>query len=181
VSNRFAVSVVGRIATDPALTHTDSGKQLATFRLAVEDRQPDGGGGWETRQTVFHDVAAWGRLAEITGEQLRRGDAVVVAGTLKFDTYQRDDGQQRTRAEIVADAIGPDLRLASVTIDRAARTPAAAAQRTQSANQAAQAAASTAGSTRPVASTPEPPPARHVSPAPPMAAPAGRTSGPPGI
>lgn len=180
MSNRFAVSVVGRIATDPALTQTDSGKQLATFRLAVEDRQPAADGRWETRQTVFHDVAAWGRLAEIAGEQLRRGDAVVVAGTMKFDTYQRDDGQQRTRTEIVAEAIGPDLRLAKVSIDRSGRTPAAAAARDTT-----QRTKNTPAVEQPTASTaPEPHPSgsargtqeSYVSLAPELARPAGRTT-----
>lgn len=122
MSNRFPVSVAGRLATDPTL-YTSAAAQRATFRLAVDDRQQGPEGHWETRQTVFHDVAAWGRLAEIAVEQLRRGDAVVIAGTLKFDTYEKE-GIERTRSEIVAEAIGPDLRLASVTIDRRDRTAA---------------------------------------------------------
>lgn len=123
MSNRFPVSVTGRLATDPSLS-TATASPLVKFRLAVDDRRQAPDGSWETRQTVFHDVAAWGRLAEVAADQLRRGDAVVVAGTLKFDTYQQD-GKERTRSEIVADAIGPDLRLSTVTIDRTARGAAA--------------------------------------------------------
>ena len=63
MSNQFPMSVAGRIATEPELSTGQSGTRAA-FRLAVDDRVRDSSGHWLTAQTVFHDVVAWGHLAD---------------------------------------------------------------------------------------------------------------------
>lgn len=126
MSNRFPVSMAGRIATDPEMRFTQSGQAVARFRLAVEDRQQNGRGNWETTQTIFHTVTAWGRLAENTVDQLRKGDPIVVAGDLRFRTYQTPEGDRRTATEVNATTLGPDLRLATVEVDRERRNSRAA-------------------------------------------------------
>jgi len=121
MSNRFPLSVAGRIATDPELSTGQSGSRTA-FRLAVDDRVRDPSGHWSTAQTVFHDVVVWGRLAEAAAEQLAKGDPIVLSGEIRYRTWTADDGTIRTSSAIHADALGPDLRLARVQVDRE-RTP----------------------------------------------------------
>lgn len=126
MSNRFPVSMAGRIASDPEMRFTSSGQAVARFRLAVEDRQQNGRGNWETVQTIFHTVTAWGRLAENTVDQLRKGDPIVVAGDLRFRTYKTPEGDRRTATEVNATTLGPDLRLSTVSVDRTGRNSRAA-------------------------------------------------------
>lgn len=118
MSNRFPMSATGRIATDPAIVTGPSGQPRAEFRLAVDDRVRDENGHWSTKQTVFHDVVAWGHLAEATTAHLTKGDAVVVSGEIRYRTWITDDGSSRTASAIHADALGPDLRFNVVQIDR---------------------------------------------------------------
>ena len=76
-------------------------------------------GEWETAQTIFHDVVAFGRLAERTFGTLHVGDAVIAHGEFRFRSYEDAAGTNRTGASFVASRIGPDMLLADVTVARA--------------------------------------------------------------
>lgn len=90
-----------------------------SFRVAVEDRvRNDTTGEWEKSQTVFHDVLAFGKLAERAADTLRTGDAVIAQGEFRFRSYTDRDGQNRTGTSFVATRIGPDLLLADIQIQR---------------------------------------------------------------
>lgn len=104
------VTLVGRLAADPTLRQTNSGKYVTTLRVACNDRKKDDQGNWVDGDSVFIDVTVW-RAAEAVSK-LAKGTEVLAVGTLKQRTYEKD-GQQRTAYEIVADYIGTALRDAS--------------------------------------------------------------------
>lgn len=122
MSNSFAISTPGRVATEPTLRYGDDARPRVYFRLAVDDMTRDTTGEWVKRQAVFHDVVAFGKSAERYAAALTVGDPIVVAGDLRFNTYTAKDGEERTGSQVVATAIGPDLRMCDVTIDRTRRT-----------------------------------------------------------
>ena len=67
MGNTFDAYLAGRIATEPTLGTTKDGRPWTKFRLAVDDRMRSAETGeWEKAQTIFHDVVAFGRLAERT-------------------------------------------------------------------------------------------------------------------
>lgn len=96
------VQLIGRLTTDPKPEQTTGGTSVAKFRLAV-DRRPAAGG--EDRGSVFVDVTAYARLAEVVVEHCGKGRQVAVGGRLEHETWTTEDGTNRQRHLIVADSI----------------------------------------------------------------------------
>lgn len=103
------VALSGNLTGDPELRITQSGAAVASFSLAVSD------GTKEQPSTSFYDVSCWRSLAENVVETLSKGVRVNVIGTLKQRTWETD-GNKRSKVEVVAEAVGPDLRWAICTI-----------------------------------------------------------------
>src|ERR1044072_4981695 len=106
------VTVIGNVTRDPELRFTPSGQAIATFGLAVNRR-------WQNRQTQeweeavsFFDVTAWAQLGETGGDSLSKGTRVVVTGRLDQRSWETQDGEKRSKVEIVADEVAPSLRWA---------------------------------------------------------------------
>ncbi len=113
-----SVTLVGNITRDPELRFTPSGQAVATFGLAVNRRwQNRQTNEWE-EQTSFFDVKCWAQMAENVAESLGRGSRVVVAGRLEQRSWETDQGDKRSKVEVVADEIAPSLRWATAQITR---------------------------------------------------------------
>lgn len=89
-----SVCLVGRI-TEPEVRTTTTGKEVATFRIAV-------GRGDDTQ---WFSVAAWGKSAEFVGSYLGKGRLVAVEGRLQARKYTASDGSNREVVEIVANNV----------------------------------------------------------------------------
>lgn len=133
------ITIVGNLTRDPELRYTPNGAAVANFGVAVNDRKRVGGTDkWEDDPSFF-DVTAWDELAVNASESLGRGNRVIVTGKLKQRSWETTEGDKRSKVEIIADAIGPDLRWATAAVTRtekkdgngqakpAARRPARAA------------------------------------------------------
>jgi single-strand DNA-binding protein len=97
------VILVGRLAQDPEVRYTQSGKAVASFTLAVNRF---GGGQNQGQNTAdFVPIVAWERLAETCGNNLTKGQKVLVDGRLQIRSYEANDGQKRRVAEVVAQSI----------------------------------------------------------------------------
>lgn len=112
------VTLVGNVTRDPELRFTPSGQGVASFGLAVNRR-------WQNRQTneweeavSFFDVVAWGTLGENVSESLTKGTRVMVTGRLDQRSWDTQEGEKRSKIEIVADEIGPSLRWATVSVTK---------------------------------------------------------------
>jgi single-strand DNA-binding protein len=112
------VTLTGNITRDPELRFTPSGQAVATFGLAVNRR-------WNNRQTnqqeeatSFFDVVSWGQLAENVTESLSKGTRVVVTGRLDQRSWETQEGDKRSKVEVVADEVAPSLRWASAQVTR---------------------------------------------------------------
>jgi len=116
------VTLVGNVTRDPELRYTPNGQAVATFGLAVNRR-------WQNRQTndweeqvSFFDVKCWAQMAENVGESIQRGSRVVVSGRLEQRSWETDNGDKRSKVEVVADEIGPSLRWATAQVNKNARS-----------------------------------------------------------
>ena len=112
------VTLVGNVTRDPELRFTPSGQAVATFGVAVNRR-------WQNRQTneweeqvSFFDVKCWAQMAENVSESLTRGARVVVSGRLEQRSWETEQGDKRSKVEVVADEIAPSLRWATVSITK---------------------------------------------------------------
>jgi single-strand DNA-binding protein len=83
---------------------------------------------WENRETreweestSFFDVVCWRELAENAALTLAKGMRVMVTGRLEQRSWETDEGERRSKVEIVAEEIGPSLRFATADVHRAER------------------------------------------------------------
>ncbi|MCL2023062.1 MAG: single-stranded DNA-binding protein [Oscillospiraceae bacterium] len=94
------VVLMGRLVADPELRTTQSGVSVAHCRIAVDRRFKDASG---NRQADFLDVSAWRQTAEFLQRYFRKGDPIVVQGSIQARNYEDKEGVQRKAVEIQAD------------------------------------------------------------------------------
>lgn len=116
---------VGNLTRDPELRYSAAGKPWTAFAIAVRPYVPKGE---PEPETTFYEVTAFGSLAGHVAECLTKGDRVVVVGRGSLEHWTGKDGVEHHSKKILADAVGPDLRFASVQLARTERhEPAQAA------------------------------------------------------
>jgi single-strand DNA-binding protein len=118
MANGNNVTVVGNCTRDPELRFTAGGQAVASFGLAVNRR-------WQNRQTneweeavSFFDVTCWAQLAENVAESITKGSRLIVSGRLDQRSWETQDGDKRSKIEIVADEVGPSLTYATAQVVR---------------------------------------------------------------
>ncbi len=99
------VILAGRLARDPEVRYTQSGKAVASFALAVNRRFSRNGGGDQQPTADFIPIVAWEKLAEICGNNLIKGSQILVEGRMQVRTYDAQDGSKRYVTEVVANEI----------------------------------------------------------------------------
>src|SRR5688572_13806741 len=114
------VTLVGNVTRDPELRYTTGGRGVASFGLAVNRRYKKDGE--DVEQVSFFNVVAWADLGENVAASLVKGTRVIVIGRLEQREYEARDGGKRSVVEVVADAIGPDLRWAQVEVQKNERS-----------------------------------------------------------
>lgn len=125
-------TIVGNVTKDPELRTTTGGQQVLSFGVATNERWKDKGSGETKERTEFHNVVAWGDLAQQLSVAVKKGSRLHVSGRVQTRTWETQTGQKRATTEIVADHAtllgvqNADAR-ASVQADSAA-VPRAAAQ-----------------------------------------------------
>jgi single-strand DNA-binding protein len=113
-----AVTLVGNLTRDPELRFTPSGQAVATFGVAVNRRwQNRQNNEWE-EQTSFFDVKCWAQMAENVSESLSRGARVLISGRLEQRSWETEQGDKRSKVEVVADEIAPSLRWATAQVTK---------------------------------------------------------------
>jgi single-strand DNA-binding protein len=96
------VTLIGNLTGDPELKKLPAGQSVVRFARATHNRWEDSDKA--KRESVeFHDVMAFGKLADIIGEYVKRGSKVYVEGRLRTRTTTGKDGKGRKSTEVVAD------------------------------------------------------------------------------
>jgi single-strand DNA-binding protein len=112
------VSLVGNLTDDPEVRFTPQGTTVASFRLAVTPRVKDGES-WRDGETSFFRINAWRDLAEHVTDSLSKGDRALVLGRLKTRSWETAEGERRSAVEVEAEEVGPSLKWATATPQRA--------------------------------------------------------------
>ena len=102
--NLNKVFLIGNLTRDPELRTTPSGQPVASFGIATNRVYTDKGG-QKQKQTEFHNIVAWGRLAEIANQYLTKGKSVLIEGRLNTRNWDAQDGTKRYRTEIIAETL----------------------------------------------------------------------------
>jgi single-strand DNA-binding protein len=99
------VILVGNLTHDPELRALPSGSSVCQLRVAVNDRVKDRTTGEWTDYANYFDVNVFGNQAERCAEYLKRGRQVAVDGRLRWRQWETQDGQKRSKVEVVADSV----------------------------------------------------------------------------
>lgn len=98
---RNKVSLIGRLGAQPELTTFDTGRKLARFSIATNESYKDKDGKWH-ENTQWHNVNAWGRIAERAQKALDKGHEVIIEGKLVHQSYETKAGEKRYSTVIEA-------------------------------------------------------------------------------
>jgi single-strand DNA-binding protein len=97
------VIIVGNVGGDPETRYMPSGSAVTNLTVATNESWKDKQTGEQKERTEWHKVAAFGKLAEIMAEYLRKGSQVYIEGKLRTRKWQDKNGNDRWTTEIVAD------------------------------------------------------------------------------
>lgn len=107
------VTVVGNLTRDPELRFTQGGMAVVNFGVAWNKRRNDG-----EDEVSFFDVTCFRQLAENVADSLAKGSRVVIYGTLSQRSWENQQGERRSKVEILADDVAPSLKWASAEVTR---------------------------------------------------------------
>jgi single-strand DNA-binding protein len=96
------VILVGNLGADPDTKYMPSGSAVTNIRIATSESWKDRETGEQQERTEWHNIAFFGRLAEIAGEYLKKGSQVYVEGRLRTRKWQDRDGNDRWTTEVIA-------------------------------------------------------------------------------
>jgi len=96
------VLLVGRLTRDPEIRTTSGGQNVASLSMATNRFWKDKSGQKQDK-TTFHNVILWGRLAEIAGQYLTKGQEAYIEGRIETRKYTAKDGTERYITEIIAE------------------------------------------------------------------------------
>jgi single-strand DNA-binding protein len=107
------VTRIGNLTRAPELRFTANGKAVCNFAIAYNE--------WDSearanKPVVFYEITVWEQMGENVAETFTKGDRVIVVGRPGSEIWKDKDGVERTRKNITATAVGPDLRWAKAEL-----------------------------------------------------------------
>lgn len=92
------VFLLGRLGADPDIRFTANGTCVANFPLAT-NRRFKRNDQWE-EATDWHNVVAWGRLADVVNQYLRKGNLIFIEGELRTRSWIDKNNNKRSTIEV---------------------------------------------------------------------------------
>lgn len=100
--NLNKVMLVGRLTRDPEVRNTPSGQTVTTLSIATNRTWKDKAGQKQDK-TEFHNVVLWGRIAEIAGQYLVKGQEAYIEGRIETRKYTAKDGTEKRVTEVIGE------------------------------------------------------------------------------
>ena len=97
-----SVQLIGRLVADPELRYTQKGAPVCDFRIASSRRYKNRETGEQQEETLFINIVAWRRQAELANDYLKKGSAVLIEGRVRSRQWESAQGEKRSAIEIVA-------------------------------------------------------------------------------
>jgi single-strand DNA-binding protein len=98
------VMIIGNVGSEPEMRFAPNGNPVTTFRAATNWVYTTADGE-RKQETEWFGVVTWGRLAELCNQFLAKGQHIYAEGRLRSHTWESQDGQKHSRAEIVANRV----------------------------------------------------------------------------
>lgn len=97
------VIIVGNLGADPEMRYMPNGNAVTNISVATSETWTDKQTGQAQERTEWHRISAFGKLAEIMGQYLKKGSQVYIEGSLRTRKWQDQNGQDRYSTDIIAD------------------------------------------------------------------------------
>ena len=94
--------IIGNLTRDPETRSLPSGQSVVSFSVATNRTWTDQSGQKQTA-VEYHNIVAFGKLADICSRYLSKGRLVLIEGRIQNRSWNSPDGQKRNRTEIVAE------------------------------------------------------------------------------
>lgn len=95
--------IIGRLTRDPELRTTPAGASVCQIGLATNFVYTNQQTGQKVEQVEYHNIVLWRKLGEIAAQYLKKGQRVYIEGRLQTRNWDGQDGQKKSRTEIIAD------------------------------------------------------------------------------
>lgn len=100
MSDMNVIVLFGRLTRDPQLSYTPSGTAVVDTALA-SNRVWKSKDGQKREKVLFVDARAFGGMAETVNKYFKKGDPILITGSLEFDQWTAQDGTKRSRHRVV--------------------------------------------------------------------------------
>ena len=97
---RNRVQLIGNLGQNPELKTLENGKKVTRFTLATSEEYKNAEG-QKIKETTWHNIVAWNKLADITEKYLKKGRQVAVDGRIAYRTYEDKKGVTKNITEII--------------------------------------------------------------------------------
>ncbi len=99
------VILVGNLGSDPEIRYTGNGAAVANISIATTESWRDKQSGEQQERTEWHNIVAWGKLADFTQNYLKKGKLIYVEGRLQTRDWTDNQSVKHWKTEIVANTI----------------------------------------------------------------------------
>lgn len=96
---------IGNLGRDPETRYSAGGEAMCSFSIAISDKWKDKATGEQKEHTEWVNISAFGKLAEICGQYLKKGSSVYIEGKMRTRKYTDKDGIERYATSINADTM----------------------------------------------------------------------------
>ena len=93
------VQLIGNLGNAPEVKTTESGKKLARFSMATDESYRNAKGEKVT-ETTWHNLVAWGKVAELAEKYLTKGKEIAIEGKLINNSYTDKEGNKKYSTEV---------------------------------------------------------------------------------
>ncbi len=99
-----SVQLVGKVTLPPRVRTLKSGTKLADVGLGVAENVKKQDGSWD-RKMHFVDLILWDQLAEMAGSHIKKGDGLLVQGSLHYESWEDKEGKKRNKIRVKAQRV----------------------------------------------------------------------------
>lgn len=101
--NLNKVMIIGNLTRDPESRTVPSGQSVCSFGVATNRIWKDQNTGERKQAVEYHNIVAWGKLADICSQYLHKGSKVYIEGRLQTRSWDDQSGVKRYRTEIITE------------------------------------------------------------------------------
>ncbi len=94
------VQLIGNVGQDPEIIILEGGKKVTRFSMATNQYYKNDKGE-KTQITYWHNMVAWGKIAEVISTYALKGKEIAIQGKLVSRNYENGQGEKRTITEVV--------------------------------------------------------------------------------